>query len=607
MHRLFLAFASTFVAATLAYFLWPDSAPVDFQDNSEEIARILADRAATGPGSVEQRIPRSVAETMFLNDPSRFEWDPEAYYRYLPHLANERRWPEHPNKAWSRVTNERGLRDAPQASLASVDLGVLVTGDSHTDGACGNDETLGALLEEKLRAADPERSVEVLNTGVVGYTFTNYLGVLRRFLDEGPDVFVVVVYGGNDFVEVLRPYHYLTGTAYPPRRSGYWGRIEAAKAVSQTFVAQSLNQALFLQEHPEELDVALEGALVTMNQIADECRAHDVRLVVAYLPPAYEAPWPELDEMIEDAMDALEISEADLFVTRRLEQQFFEGLDRLGVDWVDLTPALQAEDEACYWSRDLHINLAGHRVAAEVLFDRLASGGGELGPIVKSSKPDGVHEEKDASGQLVARGEIRSGLRVGEWVHYYPSGKVRCRGHWTSGHRNGEWTWFYESGQTSKSGTFTAGERAGEWTEWYQDGIVRQVGGFAAGKPAGRWQEWHSSGSPASDGHYKGGERDGPWTTFYEGGDVHTEVSYRAGKMDGPIRSLSPDGLELFTGSYRAGTQVGEWNYFHPGGARKARGEFIDGRREGAWSFWDEDSVLDEARSGTYRQGQLQD
>ena len=63
----------------------------------------------------------------------------------------------------------------------------------------------------------------------------------------------------------------------------------------------------------------------------------------------------------------LDLTDADLFVSERLREQFFEGLGDLGVDVIDMGPVYRADEQPCYWSQDLHINLRGHELIAEAL------------------------------------------------------------------------------------------------------------------------------------------------------------------------------------------------------------------------------------------------
>jgi hypothetical protein len=85
---------------------------------------------------------------------------------------------------------------------------VLVTGDSHTEGVCTNAESFTHLLEGALADARPGAAVEAINSGLSGYNLYNYLGVLEKGRALGPDVFVVTVYGGNDFAAAVQLYRY---------------------------------------------------------------------------------------------------------------------------------------------------------------------------------------------------------------------------------------------------------------------------------------------------------------------------------------------------------------------------------------------------------------
>lgn len=602
--RLLLAVGSGGTTLLLAWWLLDlggEERYVELVDRGAETERVLATREYTGASLADERIPKEVARTLFLLG-KPYIWDPDCYYRYRPNLERPRTWEEHPDGEWTRRTNAQGLREDDDARLSDADLGVLVTGDSHTDGACNNDESFANVLEERLAARDPDRRVEVLNAGVVGYSFHNYLGVLRRFLDEDPDVFVVCVYGGNDFANVLAPHHYLTGTPYPPRRTNYWDRIEKAKEVSQTFVAQSLHQALFLQEHPEELGVALEGSLAVMARIAELCRERDIRLVVAYLPPAYEASWPELDRLVERAMEHLDLNEADLYVTRRLEERFFEGLRALGVEPIDLGPALRASGERCYWETDLHLNVTGHAVVAEVLERHLAAGGGELG--LPSRLPDGPHEERDGSGRLLARGSWLDGRRAGEWVRYYPSGAERSRGRWEDGRRVGEWAWSYESGGPMKQGRFENGERTGLWREWYRDETLRREGAFRDGRPHGEWREWHPDGELGGITEYADGEREGTWIAYREDGSLETRVQYRDDVLHGEAERRHPNGALQWRGRFEDGEREGPWRFERPDGTALGEGRYAGGQRVGPWRFWKPNGTIDAKKSGIYRDGE---
>ena len=543
-------------------------------------------------------IEEVVARELFVMDKFDFRYDPDCYYRYRRGIDARIDWPEHPLGFWTRRTNGLGLREDADQALDAGELGVLVTGDSHTDGVCSNAESFANGIEATLGEVTG-REVVAWNAGVVGYSFYNYLGVLRKYLDREPDAFVVAVYGGNDFLEVLRPHHYLRGTTLPPRREGYRDKISAAREVSSTALAQGLNQVLYFQEFPDQIEAALEAAHVTAGEIKRLCDERGIRLLFAYLPPAFEASWPALDRMAERAKSVLEISDADLGVARRIADEFLGDLSRQGIEWIDCAPLLRAHEAPCFWERDLHLNLIGHRLVAERIAGRLARPPAE--PLTSVLPEDG--EAPLEEGDELSEGEWLEGQRHGLWTRRYPGGALHSQGHWERGRRVGEWSWFYESGAPKKSGRYEDGQPVGEWREWYRSGPLRRRGVWADGTPHGFWRQLYENGQLASEGAFDRGRREGYWTTWYEAGGIDTRATYRAGELEGLFKRWDPSGELVTVGSYAAGERSGPWQTWWSDGGQRARGEFLADRREGPWMHWSAEGEVDRERSGWYRAG----
>ncbi len=482
-------------------------------------------------------VDEATARALFAMTPETFRYDPDCFYRYVPHVDESFDWPEHPRGEWTRTTNRFGWREDSEAALGDHDLRVLVTGDSHTDGACFNDESFPHLLEGLLQAredaAGTGREVGVQNSGIVGYSFHNYLGVLRMHLDQRPDVFVVAVYGGNDFAESIRPQHHFRGTRPSARRTGYWSRIEAARAVSDHAVAQGLNQVLLFDEQPEEVAVALDAVRVTTRRIRDLCEAYGIRLVFAYVPPAYDAPWIELVEARERAMEVLGLDEERMGISRRLKGELFDVLDDLGVRYVDLEPVFRAEDRRCYWLKDLHIDLHGHAVVARELDAALASGAGAIGELREVA--DGLHVERDERGRPRAVGLVADGRREGWWYEWTAGGALRSAGRWSAGERVGVWAWFHADGAPARLGAMSGGRPDGVWLDWHEHGRPAQWSSYVDGVPHGAWLQWRPDGSLASAGCYLTGERAGEWWTTRADGSPEARAWMWGGAAIGEV------------------------------------------------------------------------
>jgi hypothetical protein len=310
--------------------------------------------------------PDEVARVLGLQILDPMEYDALRIYRYRPHVHQVFEWAEHPGGRWTRVTNGEGAREDHEFPEPPPDDFVLVAGDSQTDGVCENPRSYANLLEAELAARRPGRRVEVYNTGVSGYSFYNYLGVLEAHLARNPDVFVAAIFAGNDFVESIRIQHLFAGTVPPPRSPEYAGRIVAARRFSPTALTQGLNQILYFRENPDQAELALRAALQAADAMQQACSEHGTTLIVAYLPSAFDLSLSDQRELKARAADALELSEADFEIANRLGDSLLATLRERGVVVVDLRPVFRAQSEPLYWS-DLHVNLRGQSVVAEAL------------------------------------------------------------------------------------------------------------------------------------------------------------------------------------------------------------------------------------------------
>jgi len=305
------------------------------------------------------------------------EYDPISYWRRKPNKDNPYTWGEREEGSWRLRTNASGLRDDEDIALAQPDLRVLVTGDSHTDGVCFNHESYANRLEARLRVARPGEALEVLNAGVGGYSFFHYHAVLRKFLPLRPDVLVIGVYGGNDFLEVLRPHHFFAGTPWPPGMRYYAPRLRAGQEVrgvqGQATVAQAFNQAIYYATNPDQVSKAVARSLEVMDEVQRVCAEHEVRLLTVYIPPPHAVQAAFFDGLFEQVAAVMELEPEHLALDGEMADAVLSGLEQRGVEVLDLRPHFEASEELLYWGSDHHINLRAHVLVAELLEARLGS------------------------------------------------------------------------------------------------------------------------------------------------------------------------------------------------------------------------------------------
>ncbi|MCC6408628.1 MAG: SGNH/GDSL hydrolase family protein [Planctomycetes bacterium] len=367
------------LAAAIGSLLWtrmkPGPAPVELRDSTPIDAEKLAARRgeladpalAFAPDRRRLALSPEIAlEISPLNVPEQ-EYDPQCYLRHKANLNNTVPWPEHPKKRWHMRTNSLGLREDRELAPTFDGLRVLCTGDSHTDGVCENSESWPHRLEARAKAAHPDRAIEVINSGKGCYGFYHYRGVLERLAHFEPELFVVGVYGGNDFMETTRPWYYFAGAERPKFDAADWKKINAAKRVDGPGLAQIWTSAYYFHRFPDEQHVALSAALALSADIAGAAGARGMRVLFVYIPSRAEvAPDAEFARS-KETLDALGLTRADLDTAGRLTDRYLQGLASLGIPVVDVRERFRREPRPPYWESDLHIDLAGHAAIAEVL------------------------------------------------------------------------------------------------------------------------------------------------------------------------------------------------------------------------------------------------
>jgi len=337
----------------------------------DEVSRDVAERAALE--TAEGRLLRAaldeetVREMMPLKGPAR-NYNPFCYFHRRPGLSLVQKWNEHPNGKFPIVTNSLGLRSDRELAETAPDLRILVAGDSHIDGVCANAECFPSQLEERLLAARPERSVEVINGSSGAYSFYHYLGVLERVLDLGvqPDLFVMVVYGGNDFLGVFL-WHFFHATLRPKNSKDDLARRDEVAEKYPQALGQALNAAAYFRRGgPREVETALRMGREATREVQRLCAEEGIELLVMYLPSPTEMPKHADQEKLVAGAEVMRLSGEDLDLLGTMADRYLEEIAALGVPTIDLRPSFRSLQGPLYWARDLHLNLEGHKAAADL-------------------------------------------------------------------------------------------------------------------------------------------------------------------------------------------------------------------------------------------------
>lgn len=350
-----------------------DSSGVELVDVRAGVERLIAQRGKVerGPGLTRVPLDEETAERFFPSlKQARDIYDPQTYFRNRPGFVAPRQFKEHPDGEWTIRFNAAGFKSDRELSAVAPDLRVLVAGDSHSEGVVPTEENYCSQLERLALAEHPQRSVEVLNASRGGYMLYNYLGVLEKYAELEPQVFVMAVFGGNDFTETVPLYGYFEGESLEDGRREWGMKVALSRRAgpdSGQALAQGMHQEALLHHSPRWRDLALQANLAVTREAARQCRELGIEFILLYIPPATDVQPEYCAEGIAQVLEVFEMAPEDRGSTERLADEYLATMAADGVKVVDLRSAFRAADERLYWKADLHINTAGHAVAAREL------------------------------------------------------------------------------------------------------------------------------------------------------------------------------------------------------------------------------------------------
>jgi lysophospholipase L1-like esterase len=329
-------------------------------------------------------IPERIGKQLFPVDEKQ-PWDDLTYLRRPSNLDFQWKFREHPGGSIRFRTNSLGMRENSEPLAQKGDLRILVTGDSHTEGVCNNVESFPHVLRRELLERHPGKVIECLNAGKGSFTFYNYLGTLEKFLDLQPDVFVVAVYGSNDFLEVVAPYHYFEGTPRKPGYAEYREIVEKLLGMDPAWLSQDGLSLKYFQHYPEEIPVAMKAAKEAVLDIQELCQAHGILLAFVYIPGMFDVDRrksvrdPELVALSRKLYDAMELEPKDLDLHEKMGNELLAFLAERGIPCLDLRPVFASRPERLYWLEDHHMDVDAHKAIGEALV-----------PVIEALQPKGL-------------------------------------------------------------------------------------------------------------------------------------------------------------------------------------------------------------------------
>jgi hypothetical protein len=280
--------------------------------------------------------------------------------------------------------NRGGFNDVdhPLMRPDHVALRVVALGDSFAVGVVPQRDNYLTLLETMSLPSAP---VEVINLGVAGTEPRDYLAIL---VDEGlrysPDLVLLGFFIGNDFeTRAPRPHERsfvatliraLWRLGRSPGAVGPLGHEtsaydDAAPGMPlDRFMEVQVDRAWIYERGSSRLAEAAGRAAGLLADTRDLARRNGADLLVVLLPDETQVD-ADLRRRVAQARDTTP-EDLDLEQPNRLLTQ---ALRAAGIEVLDLLPAFAAGSARTplYKPQDSHWNLAGNRLAAEVIFEAL--------------------------------------------------------------------------------------------------------------------------------------------------------------------------------------------------------------------------------------------
>lgn len=385
----FVAAVTTVACAAAAYLLYPllraEVRTVRVEDRTNELRRAADARHAERgqsesagedstypPPLVREPLDEATAELFFpgIGTNQSCSYDPHEYTRRAPHYDQWFKFAEHPDGGWRLRTNGLGMRNDAEVAEVAPDRRILLTGDSHIEGVCANVESCAFVLETLLRGSEPQRSVEVLNAGAGAHNLFNYLGTFERFAELDPDLYVVVVYGGNDFSgAMLLDRYFRRRPAFKVRP--YLIEQQQLPDALASLLPQEVSQDIYFGNNPDDVQAAIDLSCAFSVELKELCAANGSDLLFVYLPPPTIGQPDFFRADLDRLMQHARMDPAALGVSDRIADAWLSFLTERGIAFLDLRDAFRAAEEVLYWRTDHHLNLAGHRLLGELLHESL--------------------------------------------------------------------------------------------------------------------------------------------------------------------------------------------------------------------------------------------
>ena len=281
--------------------------------------------------------------------------------------------------------NSRGFHDTEfQQDKTPGSIRIVGIGDSFVFSVVPYQYSFLTLLEEKMNATS-DRRFEILNMGIPRTSPREYFSVLvKEALPLRPDVALICIFVGNDFIEispkpVLHRSFVISASKYV---IDLFRKVEANNVYGNRSQydddAPTFSDAYFLEIEAGRTEVydqsntmlseRLPRVMTWIDEIQTVCEINSIKLFVMLIPDELQLNTGLQERVIEKLG-----TDKDKLDFDRPNKRLREELRTRNIRYLDLLEPfrLRNRDVPLYKTRDTHWNIAGNRLAADLLHDFL--------------------------------------------------------------------------------------------------------------------------------------------------------------------------------------------------------------------------------------------
>jgi hypothetical protein len=282
--------------------------------------------------------------------------------------------------------NSLGFKDKEFTDKKDNVYRIIGIGDSFTFGIVPYEYNYLTLLESKLQGLG--YNIEILNMGIPGMGPKEYLSL---FVMEGlklkPDMLLLSFYIGNDFEDCLKAknkwyyysnvtsfIYYLITISYNYEGIAYNGNGDycdnCPSGDKKTYLKALGEQSFIYLDGNNSFKQSLNIAVDYLSAINDICKKENIEFVVVLIPDELQINRIIQKEIVDIFYPKINQSDWNITLPNTM---LSDRLTKLGIKFIDLfIPFSTNNEEQLYKPRDTHWNIAGNRLAANIIKEHLA-------------------------------------------------------------------------------------------------------------------------------------------------------------------------------------------------------------------------------------------